>query len=74
MAVNSVGTANKIDFNQQTNQVNEQKKIVVGDNSVNEKGSIQEKLVVDSGESQKFALNNALDNKSNLNVTISNNY
>jgi hypothetical protein len=65
MAVNSVGTANKIDFNQQTNQVNEQKKIVVGDNSVQEKGSIQEKTIVDSGESQKFALNSILDNPTN---------
>jgi hypothetical protein len=70
MAINPVIT-NNVEFNQPINQVNEQKKTVVGDNSVQEKGSIQEKLVVNSGESQKFALNNALDNKINLNETNS---
>jgi hypothetical protein len=61
MAINQVGKTNNVDFNQQITQVNEQKKIVVGDNSVSEKGSIQEKLVVNSGENQKLALNNKLD-------------
>jgi hypothetical protein len=67
MAVNKIGITNNVDFNGQINQVTEQKKIVVGDNSVKEKGSVQEKLVVNSGESQKFALNNTLDNTSKLN-------